>query len=141
MRAIGISPTVGAEGVAVDAGARWSKIVALVLLGFGVAFYLIFAVGETAGGDISGVQYFAPAAILAVLVWVAWRRPRRAGIVLLALAVPLADVYIGILFVRDLPLTWALVVAFPPILTGLLLLRAGRDGTRSYGTATSRLGR
>lgn len=111
----------------VDTGARRSRIAALVLLGFGVAFYLLFAVGETAGGDISGLQHFLPAAILAALVWVARRRPRAAGIVLLALAVPLGAAYVGILVVRDLPLTWALVVAFPPILTGFLLVRAGRD--------------
>lgn len=99
---------------------------ALLLLVLGVAFYLMFAVGEMAGGDITGVQHLPPAAILAVLLWVAWRRPLAAGTVLLVLAVPLAAAYIALLVVRHLPLTWALVVALPPVVTGLLLVRAGR---------------
>jgi hypothetical protein len=110
----------------VDAGAARTKIAALVLLGLGVAFYLMFAVGEMAGGDISGIQHLPPAAILAALLWMAWRRPLTAGVVLLALAVPLGIAYIVLLVVRDLPPTWALVVAAPPVLTGLLLVRAGR---------------
>ena len=109
-----------------DAGARRAKFAALVLLGLGVAFYLTFAIGETAGGDISGVQHFLPAALLAVLLWVGWRRPRVAGAVLLVLAVPLAAAYLAFLALRDLSLTSALIVALPPLVTGLLLVRAGR---------------
>ncbi len=109
-----------------DHGAHRSKIAALLLLGLGVLFYLVFAVGEAAGGDVTGLQHLLPASVLAVLLWLGWRRPRRAGIVLLACAVPLAVAYVALLVVRDLPLTWALVVALPPVVTGLLLVRAGR---------------
>jgi len=111
----------------VDAGARRAKIAALALLGLGVVFYLLFAVGETAGGDISGVQHFPPAAILAVLMWVGWRRPRTAGIVLLALAVLLVVVGVPIFVVGDRPLlSLALVLVLPSVVTGLLLVWAGR---------------
>jgi peptidoglycan/LPS O-acetylase OafA/YrhL len=110
-----------------DEGARRSKAAAFVLLGLGFAFYLMFAVGELAGGDISGVQHLLPAAILAALLWLGRRRPRRAGIILLVLSVPFAVGYVALLVVRDLPLTWALVVALPPVVTGLLLVRAGRE--------------
>jgi hypothetical protein len=68
----------------VRARAGRSKITALALLGLGVAFYLIFALGETAGDDISGLQHLLPAAILALLLWVGWTHPRQAGISLLA---------------------------------------------------------
>jgi len=112
----------------VDAGARRSKIAALVLLGLGVAFYLTFAVGEMAGGDINGLQHLPPAVILALLLWVAWRRPRRAGIALLVIAVPFDGAYVALLLIRHLPLVWALVVALPPIVAGLLLVRAGGHG-------------
>ena len=108
------------------AGAHRSKIAALVLLALGIAFYLAFAVGEMAGGDMTGVQHLVPTAVLAGLGWMAWRRPRRAGIVLLVLAVPFAVWYITLLVIRDLPLIWALFVALPPVATGLLLVRAGR---------------
>jgi len=110
----------------VDTGAPREKVAALVLLGLGVAFHSMFAVGELVGGDIGGVQHVPPALGLAVLLWVAWRRPLVAGIVLLALAVPLGAVYLVLLVVRDLPLIWALFIALPPLVTGLLLVRAGQ---------------
>ena len=109
-----------------DTGGRQAKIAALVLLGLGAAFYLTFAVGEIAGGDVSGVQHLPPAAILAALMYLGWKWPRSAGIFLLALALPLGVVYVAVLVARDLPLTWAMLVALPPIVTGALLLRAGR---------------
>ena len=102
-----------------------TKIAALVLLALGVAFYLMFAVGELAGGDVSGIQHLAPAALLGALLWLGWRRPLVAGIVLLALAVPLGVAYVVVLVVRDLPPTWALWIALPPVVTGYLLVRAG----------------
>jgi hypothetical protein len=110
----------------VNVDARRTKIAALVLLGLGVAFYLMFAIGEMAGGDISGIQHLPPAVILAVLLGVSWRHPLAAGIVLLVLAIPLAVAYVVVLVVRDLPLTWALWIGLPPVLTGLLLVRAGQ---------------
>jgi len=105
---------------------RRMKIAALVLLALGVAFYLMFAVGEMAGGEISGFQHLLPAAVLGALLWLGWKRPRMAGIVLLALAVPLGAAYIAVLVIRDLPLSWAVWIVLPPLLTGLLLVRAGR---------------
>jgi hypothetical protein len=112
------------------ADARRMKIAALVLLGLGIAFYLAFAVGEMAGGDISGIQHLLPAAVLGVLLWLGWKRPRTAGIVLLALAIPLGAAYIAVLVVRHLALPWALWIALPPALTGWPLLRAGRGEHR-----------
>jgi len=109
-----------------NAEADRTKRFALVLLGLGIAFYLMFGVGELAGGDVSGVQHFIPVAILTALAVVAWHRPRAAGIALLALTVPLGAVYIAVLVVRDLPPTWALIIVAPPLVTGYLLLRAGR---------------
>jgi len=114
----------GEGGRAADA--RRTKIAALVLLGLGVAFYLMFAVGEMAGGDITGIQHLLPAAVLGALLWLGWKRPRTAGIVLLALSVPLGAAYIAVLVVRDLPLPWVLWIVLPPVLTGWLLLHAGR---------------
>ena len=97
-----------------------------MLLGPGVAFYLVFAIGEMAGGDITGLQHLLPAAILAWLLWVGLSHPRQAGIILLTLAVPFAVAYVALLVVRELPLTWALVVALPPVVAGFLLVRSDR---------------
>ena len=110
-----------------DAEARWTKRAALALLGLGIVFYLMFAIGELAGGDVSGVQHFLPVAILAALAIVAWHRPRAAGIALLALTIPLGAAYVALLVVRHLPPTWAVMIVGPPLVTGYLLLRAGRD--------------
>ena len=67
--------------------AQLAKIAALLLTGLGVGFCLIFAVSELAGGEISGIQHLPPAALLGALLWLGWKRPRTAGIiVLLALA-------------------------------------------------------
>ena len=115
------------KGAVVNAGADRSKIAAFVLLWLGVGFYFTFAVGEVVGGDISGVQHLLPAAILVAVLWVSRRSPRRAGIVLLVLAVPFSIGYVALLVVRDLPLTWALVVSVPPVVTALLLARAGKE--------------
>lgn len=86
-----------------EAGAHQSKIAALVLLVLGLAFYLSFALGEIAAGDITGIQHLLPAAILAVLLVIVSRHPRRAGIALLVLAIPFAIAYTTLLAVRDLP--------------------------------------
>ena len=91
-----------------DEGARRAKIAALVLLGLGIAFSLLFTIGEMAGGDVAGIQHLPPAVVLVGLVWLAWKRPTVAGIVLLMLAVPLGTAYVVVLVVHDLPLTWAL---------------------------------
>jgi hypothetical protein len=113
-------------GIPVHTRPHGAKLAALVLLGLGVAFYLSFTIGEMASGDISGIQHVPPAVILAALLLVSWRHPLAAGVVLLALAVPLGVAYVALLVVRDLPLTWALWIALPPVVTGLLLVRAGR---------------
>lgn len=42
------------------------------------------------------------------------------------LAVPLGAAYVVALVMRDLPLTWAVEIALPPVVTGLLLVWAGR---------------
>ena len=100
----------------------------LGLLGLGVVFFLLFAIGEIAAGDISGLQHLPPAIVLGALIWLGWRRPRTAGLALLAIAVPLGIAYLVVLVSRELPPFWAVPVALPPIVAGLLLLRAGRSG-------------
>lgn len=106
--------------------ARLAKVAALLLLGVGVAFFLLFAIAEMAGGDVSGVQHLLPAAALGALLWLGAKRPRRAGIVLLALSVPLGIAFIvGIAVegVRPGELWLALLLPLVPLFTALLLLR------------------
>jgi len=120
-------PTIEVGGSPMTKNRVRAKFAGLVLLALGLAFYLAFTIGEVAGGDISGIQHFPPALLLGLLLVVAWKHPLAAGSVLLVLAVPLGVAYIIVLVQRDLPLTWALVVAAPPLVTGLLLVWAGRQ--------------
>jgi hypothetical protein len=110
--------------------ARVAKIAALLLTGLGVGFFLIFAVGELAGGEISGIQHLPPAALLGALLWLGWKRPRTAGIVvLLAHALPLTDaIDVGIATedTRTGEMWLAALIPLVPVLTALLFLRAGR---------------
>jgi len=122
----------GGEGRRAD-HARLAKIAALMLLGLGVAFFLLFAVAEMAGGDIAGIQHLPPAAVLGALLWLGWKRPRTAGIVLLALAVPLGIAFVvgvAVEGVRPGELWVAVLIPLVPVLTALLFLRAGRGERR-----------
>jgi hypothetical protein len=110
--------------------ARLAKIAALTLIGLGVAFFLTFAVGELAGGDVAGTQHLPPAAVLGALLWLGWKRPRLAGIVLLALAVPLGLFFLvgsAVEGIRGEEAWVPLAIVLPPVLAGWLLIRAGRD--------------
>ncbi len=110
--------------------ARLAKIAALMLTGLGGAFFLVFAVGEMAGGDIAGIQHLPPAAVLGALLWLGWTRPRAAGIVLLAFAVLLGVAAVVTVAVEGVRLgeSWmVLVIPLVPVPTGMLFLLAGRD--------------
>jgi hypothetical protein len=113
--------------------ARLAKIAALMLLGLGVGVFLVFAVAELAGGDVAGIQHLPPAAVLGALLWLGWKRPRTAGIVLLAFAVPLGVAFVvgvAVEGVRPGELWVALLIPLVPVLTGLLFLWAGRGERR-----------
>lgn len=62
----------------------WIALTILTLYG---AFFLAFAIGEVAGGDLSGAMHLVPAVIIYVLVYLCWRRPFEGGITLLACSV------------------------------------------------------
>lgn len=121
--------------------ARLAKIAALMLTGLGVGFFLTFAVGELAGGEISGIQHLPPAALLGVLLWLGWKRPRAAGIiVLLALALPLTVAFVVGIATEDTrtgEMWFAVLIPLVPVLTGLLFLWAGRGERRKHGMSTS----
>lgn len=118
----------GSEGRRAE-HARLAKVAALILVGLGVGFFLIFAVAEMAGGDIAGIQHLLPVAVLGALLWLGWKRPRTAGIVLLALSVPLGVAFVvgvAVEGVRPGELWVAVLIPLVPVLTALLFLRAGR---------------
>ena len=110
--------------------ARLAKIAALMLVGLGVGFFLIFAVAEMAGGEGSGIQHVPPAVLLGALLWLGWKRPRAAGLVVLfAFAVPLTVAFVVGVATDDVRTgEWWVAVLLPlaPLLTASLVLWAGR---------------
>ncbi len=62
------------------------KIAALVPLGWMTLVLLAFGLGETVGGDWSGVGHFIPIVLAAIVAWLAWKTPRWGGWILLVLA-------------------------------------------------------
>ncbi len=66
--------------------AKWLFYIALVLIGIYTAFWMIFGIGEMAGGDLSGASHLLPAAALALMIWAAWRRPFETGVCLIVLS-------------------------------------------------------
>ena len=110
-----------------------TKLIALGLLGLGTALFLVFGLAELLGGDLTGVQHLIPAAILAALMYVGWRRPHAAGITLLVLAAVLTAAGVSLFFARDLPLlSLALLFVLPSLVTGLLLVLDDRHESGSH---------
>jgi hypothetical protein len=105
------------------------KRIGLMLLAIPILVLAAFAVGEVAGGDISGLQHVPELALLVLLGWLAWRRPLWGGAALIALSLICAGLYI-FFFASGFPLqtvvvTVALLFA-PPLAAGALFVAASR---------------
>lgn len=59
------------------------RIVALLPLGFMVSILLLFGLGEALGGDLSGLMHLVEVVIAVAVAWVAWKRPRWGGVLML----------------------------------------------------------
>ena len=60
------------------------KIVAMFPLVFMVSVLLVFGIGETLGGDLSGLMHLVGVAFVVAVAWLAWKRPFWGGILMLA---------------------------------------------------------
>ena len=98
----------------------WLKVLAVIpLLGM-AGVLLLFAIGESAGGDYSGLVHAGPAMAGLGLIWLGWRFPATGGWVSLALG-GLAFLRYGLL--PGKPFSEAtLIMAAPPVIGGLLFL-------------------
>jgi hypothetical protein len=97
---------------------RGLRIAALVPLGVQVAFFLLFAIGEMASGDLSGAGHLIQVIGAALPGYLAWLRPLEGGIVLLASS--LVGLAPG--FTPGEALTQVLILSAPQLLSGLLFI-------------------
>lgn len=108
---------------------RHLKVAALVAATPTVAVLLLFAFGETSGGDVSGLQHLVQLLPLAVLLALAWRFPLFGGASLVGVALVLGALYPmvagGSERVSTILLVELLFLA-PPLVTGLLFFAAAR---------------
>jgi hypothetical protein len=107
------------------------KIVGLIPPALAAAVYLLFALGETAGGDASGLGHLVPVVLIGLLIWLGWKNPLVGGISLILLAFASASLYSDAL---SRPGSWLapfLIAVAPLLLAGLLLLGAAWVGRRA----------
>jgi FtsH-binding integral membrane protein len=99
------------------------KIIALVFPGLTLAVLLLFAFGETIGGDWSGLGHLIQAAPIVFLMWLGWRHPLAGGILFLVLSFvvgySLGEMLRGPEWVAPF-----LIMITPLFLSGILLLGA-----------------
>ena len=99
------------------------KIVALIFPGAVIAILLLFALGETFGGDWSGLGHLVQAIPIALGMWVGWKRPLWGGMFLLVLSLLALYSFIGAFVGADWLAPFLIIVA-PLFVSGLLLLGA-----------------
>ena len=100
------------------------KITAMLPLALMSLIFLIFGLGETIGGDITGIQHFVQLLIVGSFAWLGWKRPLWGGIVYLAAATASVGLFWRI-FTEDagIPNFGPLVIITLPLaFSGLLLL-------------------
>lgn len=101
------------------------KVAALVPLGFMVLILLILGIGETLGGDLSGLMHFVPVIFVALVAWLCWKHPLWGGVLLLAGVVFEVIAFWGVLVGRPPMWFWMLIIMILPLaFSGLLLLTA-----------------
>src|SRR5512134_1233846 len=99
------------------------KIAALVFPGLVIAILLLFALGETVGGDWSGLGHLVQAIPIGLLMWLGWKRPLWGGIFLLLLSFLAFYAFVDT-FSRADWVAPVLIIVAPLFLSGVLLLGA-----------------
>jgi len=101
------------------------KIIGLLPIGLIALVSLIFGIGESTGGDFSGLMHLVPFVILGLAMWLCWKRPLWGGILLLAMALFRAFALIPELFLRPPGSVWSpslfMLIIIPAISGGLFL--------------------
>jgi hypothetical protein len=101
------------------------KIIALVFPGLTAAVLLLFAFGETIGGDWSGLGHLAQAIPIGFLMWLGWKHPLSGGLLFLVLSFLASYSLVDALRGPEWLAPFLIIIA-PLVLSGILLLGAAR---------------
>ena len=105
--------------------AHWLRIAGLFPLGLQVVIFLIFGVGEMAGGDLSGAGHLLQVAVPALLGILAWLKPLEGGAALFVLGFVFSMVT-AMSVPEDAVMSPAIMIlAAPQIVSGVLFFVAG----------------
>lgn len=99
------------------------KIAALIFPGLTLGVLLLFALGETIGGDWSGLGHLIQAIPIGLLLWVGWKRPLWGGSLLVILSLAAVPLF-GISLRGSEWLAPFLIIVAPLFLSGVLFLGA-----------------
>jgi hypothetical protein len=102
------------------------KIIALIPSGLVAGILLLFLIGETVGGDWSGLGHLIQLIPVVLFMWLGWKRPLWGGIFLLVLSLIAAYSFANPLRGTDW-LAPLLIIVTPLILSGILFLSAARS--------------
>jgi hypothetical protein len=114
------------------------KIAAMVPLAFMVVILLIFAIGESVEGDLSGLMHLLPVVLIGLVAWLGWKHPLWGGILLHAGAI-LEAVLFGLAFRGAGPggvISPIIIMILPLTLSGVLLLTAAGVGRTRQKTSS-----
>jgi hypothetical protein len=117
---------------------RWIRIAGLVLAAIPLGILLLFAIGETTGGVLYGLQHLVEAVPLAVLAFVAWRWPGVGGPLLAGTSALLGAMFFVATSGRVSPgitVGTALLFFAPPLVAGLLFWAGVRRDAAPQGAA------
>jgi hypothetical protein len=99
------------------------KIAALIVSGLTLGVLLLFALGETIGGDWSGLGHLIQAIPIGLLLWLGCKRPLWGGILLLILSLAAFPLF-GVSLRGSEWLAPFLIIIAPLFLSGVLFLGA-----------------
>ena len=113
---------------------RTLKILATLAASPALALLVLFTLGETVGGDLSGLQHLVELAPLAGLVALGWARPRAGGLALAAISLGagIAYAFLGPMGARSIVavVSTEALLFVPPLIAGALFLAAARAEIR-----------
>ena len=118
--------------------AKQLKVAGLMLLLIPIILLLMFTVGETLSGDLSGLGHLIQLAPLVILAIFAWKKPALGGKILVVIGVLLAIIGLAPMILlraagREGMEIGALIgvmltLFLPPIISGLLFVASARKG-------------